>query len=91
MKIVSIVLLSAFLSGCSILVPVKQKFPEAVPELKEKCPELLQLQGTQISITDMLKTVVQNYNTYYQCANKVEGWNEWYDKQKEIFDKVNKK
>lgn len=78
------------LTGCSTLVPVKQKFPEAVPELQKECPELLQIQGDKVSITDMLKTIVQNYNTYYQCANKVEGWNEWYNKQKEIFDKVNK-
>lgn len=91
MKLTVMILLTGLLSGCSILVPVKQKFPEAVPDLKEKCPELLQIQGENVSITDMLKTVVQNYNTYYQCSNKVDGWNEWYDKQKQIFDKTNKK
>ena len=90
MKNFLVLLMVVSLTGCSTLVPVKQKFPEAVPELQKECPELLQIQGDKVSITDMLKTIVQNYNTYYQCANKVEGWNEWYNKQKEIFDKVNK-
>jgi len=90
MKIFFITVASILITGCSILVPMKHQFPDAVPELKEKCPELMQIQGDQVAITDMLKTIVQNYATYYQCSNKVEGWNEWYDKQKEIFNKVNK-
>lgn len=85
------VLLSVIvLSGCSTVVPVKQKFPEPIKELQEKCPELQQIQGDKVAITDMLKTIIQNYSTYYQCANKVEGWNEWYDKQKKIFEDTNK-
>lgn len=78
------------LSGCFV-TPVKRTFPDAVPALKERCQTLMQIEGTNVSITDMLKTVVQNYNTYYQCANKVDGWNDWYTKQKEIFDKANLK
>jgi hypothetical protein len=75
------------LTGC-LVTPVKRNFPESVPELQVRCPELLQIEGTPVAITDMLKTVVQNYNTYYQCANKVEGWNEWYATQKKIFESV---
>ena len=77
------------LAACSTTVPVKQKFPDAVPELQEKCADLMTIEGTKVSITDLLKTVVANYTTYYQCANKVDGWNDWYGKQKEIFNKVN--
>lgn len=82
--------LAVFLSACSTSVPVKQKFPDIVQELKEKCPELKQIEGDKVSITDMLKVVVANYGTYYQCANKVDGWNEWYTKQKKIFEDTNK-
>lgn len=86
-----LVLLPAIiLAGCTTVVPVKQKFPEPVTELKERCPDLMQIQGDKVSITDMLKTIVQNYNTYYTCANKVEGWNEWYDSQKKVFENSNK-
>lgn len=86
----AIVLTALILAGCGTTsVPVKQQFPEAVKSLQENCPDLKQIQGDKVSITDMLKVVVENYNTYYQCSNKVEGWNEWYKTQKEIFDKVN--
>ena len=87
----SIILASVLvLSGCSILVPVKQKFPDAVPALTEKCEELRKVEGNKVAITDMLKTIVENYSLYYQCSAKVDGWNEWYQQQKKIFDEVNK-
>jgi hypothetical protein len=78
------------LAGCSIATPVKRKFPDAVPVLQEKCPELatVEITGKEVSITDMLKTVVKNYGSYYECANKVDGWNDWYDTQRKIFENV---
>lgn len=80
-----------FLSGCTMFVPVKPpKFPDAVPELTKKCEELKLAVGNTISITDLLKTVVNNYTMYYECSNKVDGWNEWYTKQKEIYEKTRK-
>ncbi len=89
MKIIFLLVPILLLTGC-YTVPVKQKFPDAITELQEKCPELKTIQGDKVSITDMIKVVIENYTTYYQCANKVDGWNEWYNKQKEIFEKVNK-
>lgn len=80
----------AFLVGCSTTVPIKQQWPDAVPELQEKCPQLKTVEGEMVSITDLLKIVIENYTTYYQCGNKVDGWNEWYNKQKENFEKTNK-
>lgn len=77
------------LAGCSTVVPVSQKFPDVAPSLTEKCQELMKVQGDNVAITELLKTVVHNYSLYHQCSNKVEGWNEWYTKQKEIFNKAN--
>ena len=85
------VLLSvALLSGCSILVPVKPKFPDAVPELQERCKELQQvpITGTPVAITDMLKIIINNYSLYYQCGNKVDGWNAWYEEQRRIYESI---
>lgn len=79
------------LSGCSLFrttVPIKQKFPDAVPELTQKCPDLVTIEGDQAAITELLKTVVKNYQLYYECSLKNEGWNKWYEEQKRIFDKV---
>lgn len=80
--------IALMLSGCSILVPVKRNFPDAVPALTEKCEDLRQIEGNKVTITDMLKTVVENYSLYYQCSNKVDGWNDWYQQQKKIFNEV---
>jgi hypothetical protein len=90
MKLLIISLMILSLSGCSAVVPVKQKWPESVSTLAEPCPNLKTIDNNNVSITDMLKVIVENYSLYYQCANKVEGWNEWYKVQKEIFEKTNK-
>ena len=89
MKII-ILGLGVLLAGCSISTPVKRNFPDAVPALQEKCPELSTVDNTgkEVAITDLLKTVVKNYGLYYECANKVDGWNEWYSKQRKIFESV---
>ena len=78
------------LVGCAAPTPVKRNFPDAVPALQEKCPELSVVEnaGKDVAITDLLKTVVKNYGAYYECANKVDGWNEWYGKQRKIFESV---
>lgn len=77
-----------FITGCTTVVPVKQKFPEAPAALKEKCEQLKQIQGTNVSITDLLKVVVHNYTLYHECSTKVEGWQEWYTEQERIFKNV---
>lgn len=90
MKSLALLVGALFLVGCSTPVPVKQKWPDVVTELQEKCPQLKTIEGEKVAITDLLKVVIENYTTYYQCANKVDGWNEWYDKQKKIFEDANK-
>jgi hypothetical protein len=86
----AIIPLVIFLSACSTVVPVKQKFPDAPVSLTEKCETLMKIEGDKVAITDMLKVIVKNYTMYYECSSKVEGWNEWYTEQKKIFDNVNK-
>lgn len=77
------------LAGCVTTVPVRRNFPEAPQALKQKCEDLKTVETKdKVLITDMLKVVVQNYTLYYECSIKVDGWNEWYNAQKEIFNKV---
>lgn len=87
MKIL-ILSLIILLAGCSTAVPVKQKFPEAPQVLKEKCESLRKIEGDKVAITEMLKVVIHNYSLYYECSTKVEGWQEWYDTQKKIYETV---
>jgi hypothetical protein len=70
------------------LYPVKQEFPVAPQVLLERCPDLLVIDDGKNSLRDMLKTVIQNYATYYQCAEKSKGWQDWYKEQKQIYEGV---
>ena len=87
MKYVSLIL-AVFLAGCSTPVPVKQKFPDVPKALVERCDSLKKIEGDRVAITEMLKVVVQNYGMYYECAAKVDGWNDWYQEQKRIYESV---
>jgi hypothetical protein len=75
------------LAACST-APVKQKFPEVPKALVERCESLKKVEGDRVAITEMLKVVVQNYGMYYECAAKVDGWNDWYLEQKRIYESV---
>lgn len=77
-----------FLSACSSLYPVKQDFPEASKVLMEPCPDLMTIDDGKSTMRDMLKVVIQNYATYYQCADKNAGWQKWYKEQKQIYEGV---
>jgi 3-deoxy-D-manno-octulosonate 8-phosphate phosphatase KdsC-like HAD superfamily phosphatase len=79
--------LALILAACST-VPVKQKFPDAPKALVERCESLKKIEGDKVAITEMLKVVVQNYGMYYECAAKVDGWNDWYLEQKRIYESV---
>lgn len=91
MKLIILSCLTALLMGCTTFVPVKPpKFPDVPEALKQKCEKLKTIEDDKVSITDMLKVVVQNYTLYYECSTKVEGWNDWYLEQKKISDKLTK-
>jgi hypothetical protein len=80
--------LAIVLAGCSTTVPVARKFPEAPEVLKQKCERLKLIEGDKVAITEMLKVIVHNYSLYHECSTKVEGWQEWYETQKKIFNEV---
>lgn len=76
-----------FLSAC-YTAPVKQQFPPVAPELLKKCEDLKKIEGDAVTITEMLKTIVHNYTLYHECSTKVEGWQDWYNSQKKIYEKI---
>lgn len=86
--------LPLLLAGCGIFskpIPIAPKWPEAIPELREKCAELSIVEGDRVPITELLKTVVQNYQKHYECSAKNDGWNTWYDSQKKIYEDTTSK
>ena len=84
MKALLVTLILVLLTGCTTVVPVTQRWPEA-PGMQSMqiCPQLEKLTDTA-TLSTVAKTVVVNYSEYYQCVVKVEAWQEWYQKQKLI-------
>lgn len=82
-----LVLLLITLAGCSTPVPVKQKFPPAPQSAQQPCPGLVPVPDNA-QLSEIGKTVNQNYQQYWQCALKVDAWQEWYRTQKSIFEEV---
>lgn len=86
-KIILISLL--FLGACSTAVPLVPKFPEVPEMLKEKCPQLQQVKEDS-KLSEISTTITNNYTSYYECKVLVDGWQEWYTTQKQIYEKVGK-
>jgi hypothetical protein len=84
MRFISIIL-TVFLFGCSTAVPIVPKFPEAPAQLLQDCPPLEKI-NDDAKLSDIAKSIAGNYTTYYKCSIKTEGWVEWYNKQKDIFE-----
>lgn len=84
MKPVLILFTVIFLTGCAGMDT--RKFPDAEKNLMVSCPELSKLPDDPVTISQLMTVVVKNYTLYHQCANKVQGWHEWYEKQKNNFE-----
>lgn len=83
--------LALLVSGCSMFkqpVPIAPQWPDAPAELKKKCETLKTIASDKVNITDMMRVIVENYMLHYECSAKVDGWNQWYDSQKKIYETV---
>ena len=78
-----------FLSACSTVVPVKQKFPDLPEELSQTCKPLQTIEGTTTTLSNLMEVVAKNYATRHESAAQLEAILEWYNKQKKIFEEVN--
>lgn len=83
-----LLIMLVWLVGCSTVVPVTAKFPDK-PKNVEPCPQLDTV-PEDVKLSGLTSTVTKNYSTYYECAVKVDKWNEWYEIQKRIFEGVGK-
>jgi hypothetical protein len=85
--LVAFIILAFLATGCSTTVPVTAKFPDVPERLLVKCPQLEKLEN-EAKLSDIGKTVTNNYTTYYECAVKHDALVEWYQIQKRIFESV---
>ena len=75
-------------SACVDAVPVSEKFPEIAPVFLEPAPALKTIPAGS-NASDVFDIVVDNYGTYHEVVLKLKGWQDWYSKQKAIFDELN--
>lgn len=73
------------LTGCEC-VPVKPDFPE-VPAALMAPPKNLKEIPTNATSSEIFETVIENYGLYHETTKSVRGWQEWYNQQKEIYNK----
>ena len=46
-------------------------------------------EGTsKVKASDLIRTVTENYGTYYQTREQVIGWQEWYKEQRRVYEGV---
>lgn len=84
-----LLMIAITLSACSTTVPVKRTFPEAPAVLLEKCAELKRVKENS-QLSDLVKTVAENYSLYHECSSKHESFVEWYKIQKQTFEGASK-
>ena len=83
-----LLLLIPIIAGCaSKPVPVIPKFPDVPHQLFESCPELKKL-SDDAKLSDVAKTVIENYTLYHECSIKNQAWVEWYNAHKKIFEEI---
>lgn len=80
-------ILTIILTGCSTPVPLTPKFPEAPQILLDPCKQLKPL-DTNPKLSDVARTVIENYNLYHDCSLKSLMWQEWYRAQKKNFEEI---
>jgi hypothetical protein len=76
------------ISGCATSVPVTPKFPEAPPTLLEKCKTLDTLDLDRVLLSELIENVMKNYLSSRECSTKYDGWIDWYETQKKIFNDI---
>jgi hypothetical protein len=77
------------LSACTT-TPVKIKFPAVPQELQEPCPVLTQVSPQDHQLSSLLEVVTANYAQYYECKNRADGWSQWYQEQRKIYESISK-
>lgn len=83
------IMLVSCVTGCSTVVPVAARFPEPPKYATQRCPQLQKL-NNDARLSDVATTVTVNYSTYYECAVKNDAWIEWYQIQRDIYERAGK-
>ena len=76
------------LTGCATSVPVTMSFPQAPEDLKVACSDIKLLNPATTKLSEVVGVVGENYGQYQECQIKINGWIQWYESQKKIYESV---
>jgi hypothetical protein len=85
MKKLLVILSLTILTACQS-VPVQQKFPSVSDTLMAQPVELKET-PVNSSSSQVFEIVIENYGTYYELSNRLQGWQKWYIEQKKIYER----
>lgn len=94
MKKISVLILSLLLTGCLSTphapppAPPKRTFPSVPDDLLVACADLKVVDIKTEKLSELIKTVSENYGMYHDCKDRLDHWIKWYQQQKSIFNDV---
>lgn len=89
MRYLLLTMLSLFLVGCKTVEPSTYNFPTAPNIILEPCEELATL-ANDAKLSDLMITITMNYMKYHECKSKNQGWIDWYNEQRRLFEEATK-
>lgn len=86
MKWLAIILI-VLLTGCKT-IPVKPPaFPPISQSMEYRCPDLKEARQSEL-LSELLDTIIKNYGEYHKCRVAVDVWHQWYEEQKENYERL---
>lgn len=87
MRLLMSIILLLFLTGCSG-VGKMPPLPDPPAALTSDCQDLGVIAAGEERLSEVLKVVTSNYGKYHECRIKVQLWNDWYNRQREIYGEL---
>jgi len=80
------------LAGCSTFkappTNIAPPWPDVPLTMMESCDDLKPVDPKTEKLSEVLDVVTDNYTKYYLCAGKVSDWANWYNTQKQIYERA---
>lgn len=98
MRLLSIAILCIGLGGCGSIkfFNLKPNWPEPASEESMKpCEDLKRFENKNVDgsmdLIAFQQLIVENYLLHYKCSDKNDGWIDWYNTQKRVYESGGKK
>jgi len=89
MRLLAALVAPLVLTGCfATATPVKRSFPQAPAYLMQPADTLRPLDKNTQDLDALILNANENYESYRELDIRLQGWQQWYQEQKKIFESV---